>query len=140
VMIELRGLCMPQFAAMSATPLSSIAPLASSSVVDGKVLPFSWIDCVALNRFLAPAASSQSKAEQDTLYGRSMARLLAHEFYHILAQTDIHAPSGIAKARFSTADLLAEHFDFEALALERLHPPAAVASSAGSDGTSAGGR
>ena len=33
-----------------------------------------------------------------------MARLLAHEFYHILAQTDDHAPAGIAKARFSTAD------------------------------------
>jgi hypothetical protein len=52
-----------------------------------------------------------------------MARLLAHEFYHVLAQTDDHTQTGIAKARFSTADLLAEHFDFESVALGRLHPP-----------------
>ena len=70
-----------------------------------------------------------------------MARLLAHEFYHILAQTDDHAPSGIAKARFSTADLLADHFDFETLR------SGAIASARdsrklrrASDGTSAGGR
>jgi hypothetical protein len=140
VMVDLRGVCAAQFSSMASTPLSSPMPLASSSVADGKVLPFSWVDCTALNRFLAPVASNQSQAEQDDLYGRSMARLLAHELYHILAQTDDHAPAGIAKARFSTADLLADHFDFETFALNRLHPPATIASSASSDDSSAGGR
>ena len=140
VVVDLRGVCAAQFSSMASSPLSSRTPLASSSVTDGKVLPFSWVDCSALNRFLAPVASNQSQAEQDDLYGRSMARLLAHEFYHILAQTDDHAPSGIAKARFSTADLLADHFDFETFALNRLHPPATIASSPSSDDASAGGR
>ncbi len=140
VMVELRGVCMAQFSRMASTPLSSPLPLASSSVADGRVLPFSWLDCTALNRFLAPVVSSPSRAQQDDLYGRSMARLLAHEFYHILAQTDDHATGGIAKARFSTADLLADHFDFEASALERLRPPATVAGSVVSDDTSAAGR
>jgi hypothetical protein len=123
VIVELRGVCMPQFAATAVVPLSSTARLASSSMVDGKILPFSWIDCVALNRFLAPAGSSQSKAEQDNLFGRSMARLLAHEFYHVLAQADDHALSGIAKARFNIGDLLTDHLDFETVALERLRRP-----------------
>ena len=140
LMVELRGVCTAQFLSMALTPLSSPLPLASSSVADGKVLPFSWVDCTALNRFLAPVASGQSQSQQDDLYGRSMARLLAHEFYHILAQTDDHAPAGIAKARFSTVDLLADHFDFETFALNKLRPPAPVASSVGSDDTSAGGR
>jgi len=140
LMVELRGVCTAQFLSMASTPLSSPLPLASSSVADGKVLPFSWVDCTALNRFLAPVASGQSQSQQDDLYGRSMARLLAHEFYHILAQTDDHAPAGIAKARFSTVDLLADHFDFETFALNKLRPPAPVASSVGSDDTSAGGR
>jgi hypothetical protein len=140
VMVELRGVCMAQFARMASMPLSSPRALASSSVAEGRVLPFSWLDCTALNRFLAPVVSLPSQAEQDNLYGRSMARLLAHEFYHILAQTDDHAPAGIAKARFSTADLMAEHFDFELSALEKLRPPAAVASSAASDDTSGAGR
>ena len=140
VMVDLRGVCMARFSGMASKPLSSPLALASSSVADGRVLPFSWLDCTALNRFLAPVVLSSSQAEQDDLYGRSMARLLAHEFYHILAQTDDHATGGIAKARFSTADLMAEHFDFETSALERLRPPATVASSAGSDDTSAAGR
>ena len=140
LMVELRGVCTAQFLSMASTPLSSPLPLASSSVADGKVLPFSWVDCTALNRFLAPVASGQSQSQQDDLYGRSMARLLAHEFYHILAQTDDHAPAGIAKARFSTVDLLADHFDFETFALNKLRPPAPAANSAGSDDTSAGGR
>lgn len=123
VIVELRGVCMAQFDPKATRPLSWTTPLASSSVVDGKILPFTWIDCTALNRFLAPVASAWPKAEQDDLYGRSMARLLAHEIYHVLGQTDDHAPAGIAKARFSTADLLADHLDFETKALERMRPP-----------------
>ena len=126
VIVELRGVCMAQFADIASKPLSSTIPLASSSVVDGKVLPFSWVDCSALNRFLAPVASAKPKVEQDDLYGRSMARLLAHELYHVLAQTDDLAPAGIAKARFSIEDLLADHFEFETVALDRLHPPSTV--------------
>jgi hypothetical protein len=137
VIVELRGVCMARFSSLASTPLSSPLALASSSVADGKVLPFSWVDCTALNRFLAPVVSGQSPAEQDDLYGRSVARLLAHEFYHILAQTDDHAAAGIAKARFSTADLLADHFDFETSALERLRPSGTVASS---DDSSSSGR
>ncbi len=66
-----------------------------------------------------------------------MARLLAHEFYHVLAQTDDHTQTGIAKARFSTADLLAEHFDFETIAIDRLRPPSL---GPGADDASTGGR
>ena len=138
VIVELRGICTARFSSLASAPLSFPSALASSSVADGKVLPFSWVDCTALNRFLAPVASTQSPAEQDDLYGRSVARLLAHEFYHVLAQTDDHAAAGIAKARFSTADLLADHFEFETSALERLRPPAAFASSDDASSSSGG--
>jgi len=140
IMVELRGVCMAQFSSMASRPLSFPLPLASSSVADGRVLPFSWVDCTALNRFLAPVVSGPSQSEQDDLYGRSVARLLAHEFYHILAQTDDHTMTGIAKARFSTADLLADHFDFETSALERLRPPSTVARSTASDDASGAAR
>jgi hypothetical protein len=133
VLVEMRGLCVAQFSTLAAAPLLSSVPLASSSVADGKVLPFTSVDCSALNRFLAPVALNQPQAEQDFLYGRSLARLLAHEFYHVLAQTENHAPAGIAKARFSIADLLADHLDFETIALVRLHLPPTVEGAEGSD-------
>jgi hypothetical protein len=137
IMVELRGTCAVPPLYNSPEPLPSSLALASSAVVDGKVLPFTWVDCAALNRFLGPAISSQSEADQAYTYGRSMARLLAHEFYHVLAQTDDHTQTGISKARFSTTDLLAEHFDFEATALERLRPPSL---GPGADDSSVGGR
>jgi hypothetical protein len=122
VIVELRGPC-SVLAGSRDAPLPASLVLASSAVVDGKVLPFSRVDCVALNRFLAPVISENTEAQRCYLYGRSMARLLAHEFFHVLAQTEAHTSSGIAKARFSTADLLADHFDFEPVAILRMRPP-----------------
>jgi len=137
IMVELRGTCAVSSAHDSLVPLASGLALASSSVVDGRVLPFSWLDCDALNRFLAPALLNLLDEDQDYIYGRSMARLLAHEFYHVLAQTDDHTQAGISKARFSTADLLSEHFDFETAALDKLRIPSSGSSG---DDASAGGR
>jgi hypothetical protein len=64
ILVELRGTCAVPPAGDSSEPLPSSLALASSSVVYGRVLPFSWVDCSALNRFLGPAISSQSEAEQ----------------------------------------------------------------------------
>jgi hypothetical protein len=133
IVVELRGACAVHVApGNSAEPIPSALSLASSAVADGRVLPFSWVDCSALNRFLGPAISSQTAQDQAYIYGRSMARLLAHEFYHVLAQTGDHTRTGICKASFSRADLLADHFDFDDLALTRLHPPRLVSHTAAS--------
>jgi hypothetical protein len=121
VVVELRGTCAVDASRQSHGPLRTPLALASSSVVDGKVLPFTSIDCSALSRFLSPAIAKKSHREQNHLYGRAMARVLAHEFYHVLAQTEEHTPTGIAKARFSINDLLADHLDFEAIAMDRIH-------------------
>ena len=124
IVVELRGACaVPIARSGSADPIPPALSLASSAVADGRVLPFSWVDCSALNRFLGPAISGQTAQDQAYIYGRSMARLLAHEFYHVLAQTGDHTQAGICKASFSRADLLADHFDFDDVAIERLHPP-----------------
>jgi hypothetical protein len=137
IVVELRGDCAVPSSYDPSQPVVTSMALASTSVVDGKVLPFSWVDCSALSRFLGPAISTLPDAEQTHVYGRSMARLLAHEFYHVLAQTDDHTLLGLSKARFSTADLLADHFDFEAAALTKLRPPSPAVSG---DDPSVGGR
>jgi hypothetical protein len=123
IVVELRGACaVPMARSSSAEPIPPALSLASSAVADDMVLPFSWVDCSALNRFLGPAISGQTAPDQAFIYGRAMARLLAHEFYHVLAQTGDHTQTGICKASFSRADLLADHFDFDDVALARLHP------------------
>lgn len=51
---------------------------------------------------------------RDAAYGRAVARVLAHELYHFLANTNTkgHATGGLAKAAYSAEERLAETFRF----------------------------
>jgi hypothetical protein len=120
IIVEMRGVCRVPAKNKIAAPSQHPFSLASSSVVDGRVLPFSWLDCSALNRFLGPSLAKESKTAREYLYGRAMARLLAHEFYHVVAQTEEHTSSGLTKPRFSVNDLLTDRFEFEDTALSKL--------------------
>jgi hypothetical protein len=123
MVIELKGACSPFRSQQdSAQPLPNSPALASTAIVDGRVTPFTEVDCGALNRSLVPLGDDHPDSLRAYIYGRAMARILAHEIYHYLAQTSEHTEAGITKEQFSTADLLADHLFFEPLALERLHP------------------
>src|ERR1051326_5393181 len=119
--VDFSGSCAPG----SASPFHEETRLASTSVTDGRVLPFSRIDCAALTRVLGPVG--------EALYGQAMARVLAHELYHVLAQTTHHGRAGIAKPCFRTTDLLAATFEFEEnirVQLRSLHGPYTVMNTA----------
>jgi len=87
-------------------------PLAETSIVDGRILPFAYINCDALGRFLGSAVVSQPGKRRQFVYGRAIGRLLAHEIYHIVAQTRSHTVAGVAKEYFSLTDLLANGLAF----------------------------
>ena len=114
VVVELHGACGADTAA------ADTKTLASTASSDGMVLPFSSINCAAISRVLAPALASEAGARRDFLYGRAMARVLAHELYHILANTRDHDREGIAKSHFTFTDLLTERFEFERTTLAKL--------------------
>jgi hypothetical protein len=119
--VELKGDCEAQsgdFGARSSLP--DMAQLASTFVSDGQVLPFSWVNCGNVTKFLAPALLDQPAARGDFIFGRALARLIAHEFYHMLMQTREHTRSGISKACFTAADLLSNSIEFEYAALAQL--------------------
>jgi hypothetical protein len=126
IVVELNGTCAP---APLQNPLQNSTSLAVTSVADGRVLPFSTVDCTALSRSLSTALSGETAARRTFLYGRAMARVVAHEFYHVLTGTVDHAGAGVARRCFSVNDLLAERFEFEATTLARLRPepPASLA-------------
>ena len=121
--VEFRGVCSALPDGAAAGTVKTLPPLASTSVVEGHVLPFSSVDCASLNRFLGSSLGKESDSRRNQMYGRAVARLVAHEIYHIVARTEEHAPAGIAKARFTLSDLLSEHFEFEDIALRRLRHP-----------------
>jgi hypothetical protein len=82
--------------------------LASTAISNGKVIPFASVDCSALSHVLATPLAGEPPARRDFLYGRAMARVIAHELHHILERTTEHARAGIARASFNLTDLLGE--------------------------------
>jgi hypothetical protein len=101
--------------------------LAFTPLENGNVLPFSTVNCSSLGQFLSPALRQQPKARRDYLYGRAMGRVLAHELYHVIAQTRGHSREGVGEAAMSVRDLTGEQFVFGEDALFRLQNPAQLA-------------
>src|SRR4051812_22316133 len=95
VVVGLDGVCAPT--EVGDEPAAGVS-LAKTSVVDGRVLPFSTVACGALSRTLGPELARAPGARRDFLFGRAMARVVAHELYHVLAGTTEHAHSGIARS------------------------------------------
>jgi len=125
--IELHGICQAPQSGLAVKDLAPGASLASTAVADGKVLPYSWLDCDNLASLLAPVLLSDAPDKRSALYGRAMGRLVAHELFHALVQTREHDGGGIAKRSFSAQDVLGEHFEFEAASLEKLRDSASNA-------------
>lgn len=119
--LELHGTCgMPAGTYRVERAVASGASLAETSVSAGVVLPFSRINCANLTRLIGPVLADESGAQRDFFYGRAMARVAAHEFYHVMMGSRGHEHDGVAKASFSVNDLLDERFAFDATALRAL--------------------
>jgi hypothetical protein len=126
--VELTGACsVPADPAPDPAPDDNQPMLAVTAVEDGVVLPFSRIDCGALSRVLSRLLAHEAPAQRAFLYGRAMGRVLAHELYHVLAQTRDHAADGIGKPCFTAVDLVSSRFEFLESSLVRLRKASAAA-------------
>ena len=97
--------------------------LAESSVSSGHILPYFRVDCNQVIRTLSPALWSLSVPMRERILGRALARTIAHEIYHIVAQTTDHERTGIAKAVLTLSDLYTTRFDFSSESLRRMAAP-----------------
>jgi hypothetical protein len=88
-------------------------PLGWTPVSHGEVLPFSHVDCDRIRGVLSDPLAAAGPGEREHLLGRAMARVLAHEMYHVLTNSTQHATRGVAKAAYSSTELISEGFTFE---------------------------
>jgi len=87
--------------------------LGLTHVSDGHILPFSEINCDKVRFLIHPKLVGESFARAELLLGRALARVLAHEFYHMLANTRKHGRSGVAKPVLEPRDLVAGRLQLE---------------------------
>ena len=111
--ISFVGSCVPD--KFSSVATGSVS-LADTSISDGHILPFFRIDCKRLAGMLGSQA-------EPAILGRALARVAAHEIYHIVAQTAEHQERGVAKAAFSVRDLTSVRFELDIWSVERMRPP-----------------
>jgi hypothetical protein len=81
-------------------------------ISDGTVLPFSDVDCDKIRRFIGAEMKALDAGDREAVYGRAVGRVLAHELYHVFTNTTKHASWGVAKAYYTSKDLVSEHFQF----------------------------
>ncbi len=92
---------------------SSPGALGWTHVSDGTILPFSDIDCDRIRDFVQRDLLTVDPKDREDTFGRAMARVLAHELYHIFANTAKHGSCGIGKAAYTVQELLSDDFQFE---------------------------
>ena len=86
-------------------------PLGWTHLSNGVILPFSTVDCSAVRSFIQKELLTIPDREE--AFGRALGRVLAHELYHIFANTKHHGADGVAREAYSIHDLLSDNFQFE---------------------------
>jgi hypothetical protein len=86
--------------------------LGFTHISDGQILPFTEVNCDRVRNFLQADLSLMGTEEREAAYGRALGRVLAHELYHIFANTTRHG-SGVAKESYTVHDLLCTDFQFQ---------------------------
>jgi hypothetical protein len=121
VVVTLMGICDSAPPHLDRSVAGTKLSLASTATSDGEVLPFSELHCDAVSQVLRLHLAAQGDGERDRTYGRALGRVLAHEFYHVLAREISHVSKGVAKPCFSADDLLRAGFAFEDVAVRKMH-------------------
>ncbi len=117
VMVKLKGTCrMENFARL----LDERGPFAWTHTVDGQVLPFSEVACDHIARSIRQAMPVEDTRDRDRLFGRALARVMAHEIVHMLGKCSDHGEKGVFRHALSGRQLIADKLELHPEDIARL--------------------
>ena len=114
VVVRFRGACLMHPAPYSIDHRSYYA---FTHVTDGDVLSFSEVECDKVASAIQLKMSKAQWRQPDSILGRALGRVLAHELYHMLAKSQHHASEGVTKSALTAAQLISDE------RLQPTHPP-----------------
>lgn len=86
--------------------------LGRAFITDGVILPFVELDCTQISGAIRQRLITTSSDDRPILFGRALARVLAHEIYHVMASTMHHTSEGIAAETMSSEQMVRPKHDF----------------------------
>lgn len=96
-------------------------PLAMAFSSDGQILPFGEVKCdrvrESLQRTLGRGLPTDN---QRSAYGAALAKVMAHEIYHMLGRDPRHTHSGLTKEALSSHELLDQRTSLPQSALSEI--------------------
>jgi hypothetical protein len=95
-------------------------PLGWAHEANGTMLPFSDLACDNLRGAVEAAIADGNPLRANVLLGRAMGRVLAHELYHIVADTSAHGRDGIAQAALTPRELTSGQLELRPSDLEAI--------------------
>jgi hypothetical protein len=106
--LEFKGRCGidPPLAASDFGTLGEIDTLALAAISHGAVLPYAEIECDQVRKALSYLRPGAGPLRREEALGLVLGRVVAHELYHILANSAGHAAEGLAKASELLRDLV----------------------------------
>ena len=104
LLFKMKGHC-----TMSALPIGALSdergPLAMTHSANGELLPFGEVECDRVRTALQRTVGRGNPEAHQTEYGIALARVMAHEIYHMLAKSPAHTKEGLTKEALSSREL-----------------------------------
>jgi hypothetical protein len=99
-------------------PFDEQGLLAWTEVTD--VLPFSTVDCDRVRNAVSTAMWGADRPRGEQLMGRALARIVAHELFHLFTKSGAHSERGVARQALTGAELIANDTSFHPEDFHRL--------------------
>lgn len=117
VVVRFKGACV-----VKPVPIvyDELGPLAFTYTADGDVQPFSVVECDKVTQSVRSAMWGADFSKAETLLGRALGRVVAHELVHILTGSGEHATEGVQKPALSGKQLIASSLPLSQADIERL--------------------
>jgi hypothetical protein len=93
--------------------------LAFAHTSGGKVLPFIEVSCDRVRSTIRPVMWGEQFKAADEFMGRALARVIAHEIYHVVTGTK-HGEGGLARHSLTGSQLISTDLQFEPADIERM--------------------
>ena len=115
--LRFRGSCRMQEMAGPVQESAGPVTWCATEVYSDAVGLFSDVLCDQIRSSISSLLETASSLDQDAAFGRALGRVVAHELYHILADTPRHTRTGVTKALLTPFDLIRTtvHIDQQAM-------------------------